>query len=176
MNRRTIALYIFLLLLIPISYILLTDPANVGPLENQEVPETVLPDTADQIIDLASVRGSMVLVNFWASWCRPCRDKNPEITQLYSRFHDKSFENGDGFEVFSISLDRNKDAWIKAINDDQLVWPWHGSNLMRFEDELVEQYGVNSIPISFIIDGNGKLVKRTSNMNEVAEILEAQML
>jgi thiol-disulfide isomerase/thioredoxin len=172
MKRSTILFYILLLVLVPVSYFLLTDPADTGPRVNEEVPETILPDTAGAMISLSELRGNMVLVNFWASWCRPCREKNPDITKLYNEFSSKSFKNGGGFEIYSISLDRNKDAWINAIHADELQWKWHASELKRFDTESVTDFGVQSIPVSFLINQEGKVLVRTSNIDEVRKILK----
>jgi len=109
-------------------------------------------------ISLSSLKGKVVLVDFWASWCAPCRKENPNLVKAYNQYKDTEFKNGNGFTIFSVSLDKNLIAWKKAVQDDSLIWPCHVSDLKGWKNEAAKLYGIRSIPSNFLIDGDGKIV------------------
>lgn len=117
-------------------------------------PELAFPDPEGNIRKLSDLRGKVVLVDFWASWCGPCRRESPNVRNVYQKYHDK------GFEVFSVSLDRDANSWKKAIKDDQLVWPNHVSDLKYWSSEAAAIYGVRSIPAMFLLDREGRIVAK----------------
>jgi len=110
-------------------------------------------------IKLSSLRGKMVLIDFWASWCKPCRFENPNVIEAYNKFKDKQFNNANGFTVYSVSLDQTKEDWEKAILTDGLLWENHVSDLKGWDSDAAQIYKVNAIPCSFLIDGDGRLVE-----------------
>lgn len=114
--------------------------------------EIALPDTAGNVIRLSDLKGKVVLIDFWASWCRPCRAENPNVVKLYNHY------NEHGFEVFSVSLDSNKDMWKNAIKQDGLIWPYHVSDLKKWQNLAARDYGVKSIPFTVLIDQEGKVI------------------
>ncbi|HPR27139.1 TlpA disulfide reductase family protein [Lentimicrobium sp.] len=116
-------------------------------------PEISLPGPDGGEITLSSLRGKVVLIDFWASWCGPCRRENPEVVRIYNRFRDK------GFEVFGVSLDRDRDAWLNAIAKDGLVWT-QVSDLKYWQSQAALLYGVKSIPHTVLIDQEGKIIMR----------------
>jgi thiol-disulfide isomerase/thioredoxin len=115
-------------------------------------PEISLKDPNGKIRKLSSLRGKIVLVDFWASWCGPCRRENPNVVKLYKKYKDK------GFTVFSVSLDDKPAAWKQAIAADGLIWPDHVSDLMGWQTPLIQSYGFNSIPHTVLIDKEGKII------------------
>ncbi len=128
-------------------------------------------------IALSSLKGKMVLLDFWASWCGPCRMENPHVVNAYVKYKDQKFKNGKGFTIYSVSLDQNKDAWIKAIVKDKLDWPYHVSDLGGWQSRPAAMYGVNSIPANFLIDGDGVIVARGlrgANLESTLESLLAK--
>ncbi|MBO4503935.1 MAG: TlpA family protein disulfide reductase [Bacteroidales bacterium] len=117
-------------------------------------PDLAFPDPDGNIRKLSDLRGKVVLIDFWASWCGPCRRESPNVRNVYAKYHDK------GFEVFSVSLDRDANNWKKAIKDDQLVWPNHVSDLKYWSSEAAAIYGVRSIPSMFLLDRDGRIVAK----------------
>ena len=130
-----------------------------------EAPDIELPSPDGFALRLSDLRGKVVLVDFWASWCRPCRMENPNVVRLYQRFHDK------GFEIFSVSLDQSRDAWLKAIQDDGLLWPHHVSDLRGWNSTAGRLYGISSIPATVLVDRQGNIVARNLRGSELEKKL-----
>ncbi len=121
----------------------------------QRAPELVFESPAGEKIALSSLRGKMVLIDFWAAWCPPCRRENPNLVKTYHQYKDKEFVNGSGFTIYSVSLDRSKEDWTAAIEKDSLEWESHVSDLKGRQSAPAVEYEVTSIPVNFLIDGNG---------------------
>ncbi len=126
-----------------------------------KAPELAYKNVGDTIMSLYSLRGKTVLIDFWASWCGPCRAENPSLVKAYDAYKDKHFKDGSsGFTVFSVSLDANRESWKNAIVKDKLAWPYHVSDLKQWGSEAATKYAVNSIPTNWLIDGKGVIVAK----------------
>ncbi len=138
-------------------------------------PEISLPDADGHLLRLSSLKGKIVLVNFWASWCKPCREENPELVALYTKYKDVAFSNTAGFTVFSVSLDTDKGQWQNAISKDNLSWEHNISDLKGWKSPPAENYSVSSIPSSFLIDQHGIIIGMDLKPEELDKTLASMV-
>ena len=135
-----------------------------------QAPDIALTDPDGKIRKLSSLKGKVVLIDFWASWCGPCRKENPNVVAVYQKYHDL------GFEIYSVSLDKDRDSWLKAIAKDNLLWPDHVSDLKYWKSEGAAAYGVTSIPYTVLVDKKGRIVAKKLRgeelENKVKELLK----
>lgn len=115
-------------------------------------PEIALNNPFGQEIKLSSLKGKYVLIDFWASWCMPCRQESPNVVRLYNKYKNK------GFTVYSVSLDNDREKWIEAIEKDGLIWPNHVSDLLQWNSPMPQLYGFNGIPYTVLVNPEGKII------------------
>ncbi|HLF46731.1 MAG TPA: TlpA disulfide reductase family protein [Chitinophagaceae bacterium] len=130
----------------------------------KQAPEISLPDTEGKFISLSSYKGKFVLVDFWASWCGPCRHENPNVVEAYNKYRNKNFT------ILGVSLDMKKEAWKKAIVDDNLNWA-HISDLKHWNSEVVPLYNIKGIPFNVLVDPDGKVIAENLRGNELQQKL-----
>ncbi|MCC6599859.1 MAG: AhpC/TSA family protein [Crocinitomicaceae bacterium] len=153
----------------------LVDPRDMGDEEMTDSPvaigkvppEIALPDPKGKIRKLSDLRGKVVLIDFWASWCGPCRRENPNVVKAYNKY------NSLGFEILSVSLDKDANAWKQAIIQDGLIWPNHLSDLQFWNSKAAMDYGVHSIPFPVLVGQDGKVIAYGSNVR--GDLLEGHL-
>ncbi|GLR19793.1 TlpA family protein disulfide reductase [Portibacter lacus] len=134
----------------------------------EDIPkiEATLIDGKEFNIDELS--GKYVLVDFWGSWCGPCRKENPSLVKLYEKYHDQEFKNASGFEVVSIAIETDESKWKRAIEMDKLIWPYHIVQLDRFSSPIAKEFGVREIPTKYLLNEKGKII----SVNATIDILD----
>lgn len=138
--------------------------STLGP--GRMAPDIEMKDPDGVTRKLSDLRGKVVMIDFWASWCSPCRAENPNVVRLYKKYHDK------GFDIYSVSLDRTRDAWVRAIQQDGLEWPNHVSDLRGWTSSGGATYGIRSVPSTVLIDRDGRIIARNLRGQELANKLK----
>lgn len=136
-----------------------TDVGEVAPVFSAPNPD-------GEVVSLKDAMGKITLIDFWASWCKPCRIENPNVVKLYNEYH------GKGFNIIGVSLDKSKAKWKKAIKDDQLEW-YHISHLQAWQEPIAQKYNVKSIPRTFLIDEKGKIIAKNLRGKALRDKVEA---
>lgn len=152
---------IFLGLFLFASSLLFAQPAP-----GQKAAEIALPDVNGSIKKLSALTGKVILLDFWASWCGPCRKANPDLVRLYAKYKKK------GFEIFSVSIDENKAAWKKAIAADKITWTQVNEN-KGWDGPVATAWKIEQIPASYLLDKTGRIVATDPEMKDIeSRVLE----
>ena len=143
----------------------------------QKAPDLEYANPEGQIMKLSEINSKrVILLDFWASWCGPCRMANPGLVEFYKKYSAKKFKNAKkGFSIVSVSLDKDKQPWIDAIKKDNLIWPYHISDLGGWQSKPAAEYGVMFVPQCFLIDANGVIIGKYNRAEECIGDLEKMM-
>ena len=147
-------------------------PKNITGVKSIEIKGT-LPDGSP--FALSDLKGKFVLLDFWGSWCGPCRQSNPELVALYQKYHGQVYKEAQGFEIVSIGLESNKSRWEQAIRNDGLVWPYHLMESSSFDSPATLAYTVKQIPTKFLINPEGVIMAVDPGIREISRLLDDRM-
>lgn len=143
----------------------------------QKAPELAYENPQGKVFKLSEInKKRVILLDFWASWCGPCRMANPALVEFYKKYSAKKYKGAkNGFTIVSVSLDKSKEPWIEAISKDKLEWPYHMSDLGGWQSKTAAEYGVMFVPQAFLIDGNGVIIGKYNRAEDCVKDLEKLM-
>lgn len=139
----------------------------------EKAPEITLPTVDGEDFILSQLEGKVVFVNFWASWCSPCRKKAPKLMEIYNKFRESEFDDGEkGFEIVYVSLDNNMEIWKRSIEKDNINKFINVSDIKGWRSEVAQTYNIKKIPSSLLLDGNGKILALNLNTRDLNKKLK----
>ncbi|MBK6477110.1 MAG: TlpA family protein disulfide reductase [Saprospiraceae bacterium] len=165
--QTVIVIFIALSLFYLVRYFYFKPGVNVA-----QTSPPILTDLADGTpFDLSSLAGKYVLVDFWGSWCGPCRKESPALKTFYKDWNEVIFKDGQGLEILSIAIEPNREAWVQAMQEEQFPWPLHILELNQFNSPLVKSFGVREIPTKILLDPQQTIIAVDKNFTDMANIL-----
>ncbi|MCB9348661.1 MAG: TlpA family protein disulfide reductase [Lewinellaceae bacterium] len=145
----------------------------------ETTPDFTASTLSGEQLQLSSLRGQYVLLDFWGSWCGPCRQENPGLVQLYDKYQNARFQQAERFVVISIGIEENEERWRRAIERDGLHWPYHildkATSLRFFDSELAQQFGVKQVPTKYLLNEKGLIIAVNPTVEKLDELLGEKM-
>ncbi|MFV0345637.1 MAG: TlpA family protein disulfide reductase [Bacteroidales bacterium] len=148
---------------------------STGTNLGNQAPEISEKSLNGSTVSLSDYRGNYVLIDFWASWCGPCKQERPHVVSVYNQFKDATFKGGGNLKVLSVSLDKNQAAWSQGVSSMNMTWPGQVSDLQGWTSKWANAYGVRSIPYNFVVDQNGVIVAKNLKGAALSSFLEKQV-
>ena len=161
--------------LLGIIYMFMTMGNRVSKTELPELQDTLM---NGESFDLQSLQGNIVLIDFWGSWCGPCRRENPKLAALYQKYHGQQFKDAIDFEIVSIAMEKDDRRVKQVIQKDGLNWPYHIIKISKIllGSSLARDFGVSDLPAKFLYDHNGQLISKNASLAQINAYLETQMV
>lgn len=178
MNRKTLLVFSTLIFFVVVAFISWKVYDSYHHLEfsnGDVIPDIQLPNQNNDTLSLYSLKGNLVLVQFWASWCGPCRMENRDLVYLYSKFQNAEMKDGGTFKIFSISVDKNKLNWKQALEHDKMLWPDQVNDSLDFEKSISQIFNVHSIPTTFLIDQKAMIIGVNLSPMQLESVLEKRI-
>lgn len=143
--------------------------------KSEAAPEITATLWNGEAFQLSDLRGKYVLLDFWGSWCGPCRKDNPNLVELYEKYNGQRFREAAGFEIVSIGIETDQQRWLSAIRNDHLRWRYHISEFQNFDSPIAQQYGVRQIPTKYLLDKNGTIIGVNQSAKEIDRFLANEL-
>ncbi|MCO6493426.1 MAG: TlpA family protein disulfide reductase [Phaeodactylibacter sp.] len=151
-----------------------------GFVNGEPAPDFTATTIGGEPFQLSALRGQYVLLDFWGSWCGPCRKENPALAQVYAQYQNARFKGAEGFAIVSIGIEENEGRWRRAIERDGLRWPYHildkASSLRFFDSELARQFSVREVPTKYLLNEKGVIIAVNPSAEELGRLLEERAL
>ena len=143
--------------------------------KTEKAPDFTVPLIDGSQLSLTDLRGSYVLLDFWGSWCGPCRKENPKLVELYRQYEGQGFKDGRSFEIVSLGLENREESWIRAIRKDNLYWKYHHAEFNRMRSAVGNLYGVREIPTKYLIGPDRSILMVNPTVSEIDQFLRARV-
>lgn len=140
------------------------------------VPDFTAETISEERLSLSDFRGNFVLIDFWGSWCKPCRKENPEMVRFYNEYGGKRFIGASRLEVISIGIETNEISWKNAIKKDSLFWPNHIVQLESFKSPIPLKFGVKEIPTKFLLNPDGVIISVNPSFSELRRVMDERIM